>query len=109
MVGGLARSLAGLGELSAVDERVTAPLAGGLCRSDTDLFAGARRGWLRATSGGIVPGNSCILARAKGSWGWKDCEQTACTMCTESVRQRSDARSTMCILAVRIYACHTHV
>jgi hypothetical protein len=67
-LGGLALSLATLGELSAVDWRSIVALArtreaaGGECRSDTDLWAGARRGWRRVVSGGMVPGGSCMVA-----------------------------------------------
>lgn len=47
--GGFALSLAGLGELREVDRRVGLPFkadvaAGGLCRRETDLCAGGRRG-----------------------------------------------------------------
>jgi hypothetical protein len=62
--GGLALSLASVGELRLVvcslggmaDEE-----DGGLCRRETDLWAGGRRGWV-LTPFGMVPGGSFMMA-----------------------------------------------
>jgi hypothetical protein len=86
-LGGLARSLAGFGELNAANGRLAAALAGGLCRSDTDLFAGMRRGWRRAASDCIVPGGSFMFAQAT-SWRWKGYRQTAHIMWVQSAVRR---------------------
>jgi hypothetical protein len=62
--GGLALSLARVGELWLVVcslGRVTVALGGGLCRSETDLWAGGRRGWL-LTVFGMVPGGSSMTS-----------------------------------------------
>ena len=69
--GGLALSLAGaVGEvLSVVDWRPTTleaacrSLADGLCRSETDLCAGRRRGCCAVAVPGMVPGRSFMSQR----------------------------------------------
>lgn len=61
--GGLALSLARLGELCVVVEALTFRFdeAGGLWRRETDWWAGGRRGWDCAAAG-MVPGRSFIMA-----------------------------------------------
>lgn len=61
--GGLALSLARVGELRLIVcslGRGAVAVGGGLCRSETDLWAGGRRGWL-LTVLGIVPGRASMV------------------------------------------------
>lgn len=62
--GGLALSLARVGELRLVFRSLGCrpdAEAGGLCRRETDLWAGGRRGWFM-TDFGMVPGGSFMVA-----------------------------------------------
>jgi len=64
--GGLALSLASVGDVSAVGTFLGSRLegwglGGGLWRRETDRWAGGRRGWERAAMG-IVPGRSFMAA-----------------------------------------------